>query len=66
MPRRYSSKELIRILQRDGWFEVRQCGSHKQFKHPRKPGTVTVPHPKSPLHPKTAASILAQAELREE
>lgn len=66
LPRRYSSKEMIRILLRAGWIEVRQHGSHIQFKHPEKPGTVTIPHPKNPLHPKTAASILRHAGLKEE
>ena len=33
-------------LTRDGWHEVNQIGSHKQFKHSTKKGRVTVPHPK--------------------
>jgi predicted RNA binding protein YcfA (HicA-like mRNA interferase family) len=36
-------KEIIKIIEKDGWFEVRQKGSHKQFKHPNKKGLVTVP-----------------------
>ncbi len=40
-----SSKEVIAELLRDGWFVVRQRGSHIQFKHPTKPGRVTVNHP---------------------
>ena len=38
MPKRYSSKELIRILEADGWFLVNVEGSHYQFKHPIKKG----------------------------
>jgi predicted RNA binding protein YcfA (HicA-like mRNA interferase family) len=34
-------RELIRILERDGWEFVVMQGSHQQFKHPRKPGRVT-------------------------
>jgi len=58
-----SSREMIRILQDDGWVEVDQDGSHKQFKHPTKTGKVTIPHPKKHLKPKTARSILKQAGL---
>src|SRR5260221_12995854 len=39
-------RNVIRELKRDGWFEVNQAGSHKQFKHPKKKGRVPVPHPK--------------------
>ena len=35
-------REMIRVLERDGWRQVRQRGSHRQFHHPTKPGTVTV------------------------
>ena len=34
--------ELLARLEADGWFQVRQKGSHRQFHHPTKPGTVTV------------------------
>lgn len=63
MPKRYTSKELIRLVERDGWHEVAQEGSHKQFKHPTKPGRVTIVHPDRSIHPKTAKSILRQAGL---
>ena len=39
------SRVVIQRLNADGWYEVRQTGSHKHFKHATKPGTVTVPHP---------------------
>jgi predicted RNA binding protein YcfA (HicA-like mRNA interferase family) len=35
-------RAIIDLLQRDGWQLVRQRGSHRQFRHPRKPGCVTV------------------------
>lgn len=55
------SREVIKKLQADGWFEVRQTGSHKQFRHPEKPGTVTVPHPKADLATGTLKSISKQS-----
>jgi predicted RNA binding protein YcfA (HicA-like mRNA interferase family) len=57
-------RDIIRRLVDDGWEKVRQRGSHRQFKHPVKSGTVTVAgKPGDELHPKTAASILKQAGL---
>lgn len=35
-------REMIRVLERDGWRQVRQLGSHRQFHHPTKSGTVTL------------------------
>ena len=35
-------KDIIRLIEDDGWIEVTQRGSHRQFKHPVKPGKVTV------------------------
>ncbi|HEY3516100.1 MAG TPA: type II toxin-antitoxin system HicA family toxin [Gammaproteobacteria bacterium] len=35
-------RELLRLLEQDGWYLVRTRGSHRQFRHPVKPGTVTV------------------------
>lgn len=54
MPKRYTSRELIRLIEEDGWYEVVQAGSHKQFKHRTKPGRVTIVHPDRDVHPKTA------------
>jgi predicted RNA binding protein YcfA (HicA-like mRNA interferase family) len=59
-------REILKMLQEDGWFEVKQAGSHKQFKHPNKQGKVTVPAGGSlndDLDPKTERSILKQAGL---
>lgn len=59
-----SSAELIKVLKADGWFKVAQAGSHVQFKHPAKPGRVTVPHPKRDLPIGTLKSIENQAGLK--
>ncbi|WP_420127685.1 type II toxin-antitoxin system HicA family toxin [Longimicrobium sp.] len=58
-------KEVISIITADGWYLARTRGSHRQFKHPTKRGTVTVPgKPSFNLAPKTVISILKQAGLR--
>lgn len=57
------SRQLIGHIVANGWYLVRIRGSHHHFKHPVKPGLVTVPHPKKDLLAKTAASILKQALL---
>lgn len=57
------SREIITRLKADGWFQVAQKGSHLQFKHPRKPGRVTVPHPKRDLPKGTVRSIERQSGL---
>ncbi|EGQ1604605.1 addiction module toxin, HicA family [Staphylococcus pseudintermedius] len=45
-----SSKEVIKKIERDGWYLVRVVGSHHHFKHPTRKGKVTVPHPKKIYH----------------
>jgi len=61
----YSSREVIQILEQDGWQLVRVSGSHHQFKHPVKPGKVTVPHPRNSLPIKTVKSIFKQAGIEQ-
>lgn len=39
---KYKTKEIIKIIEADGWFFVRQKGSHRQYKHKTKKGTVTI------------------------
>jgi predicted RNA binding protein YcfA (HicA-like mRNA interferase family) len=57
--------QVMGMIEADGWELVRTRGSHRQYKHPLKRGTVTIPGKRSDdLHPKTAASILEQAGLR--
>ena len=38
----YKVKEVIKLLEQDGWFLVNTVGDHRQFKHPTKKGRVTV------------------------
>ncbi|MBI3680835.1 MAG: type II toxin-antitoxin system HicA family toxin [Acidobacteria bacterium] len=58
------SREVIRALKRDGWYEVNQAGSHKQFKHPTKKGRTTVPHPHRDIPTGTLKSIEKQAGIK--
>ena len=57
--------ELIRLLEEDGWRLVRTKGSHRQFRNPSKPGTVTVAgKPSLDVPPGTLSSIMKQAGLK--
>jgi len=57
-------RDIIKLLEQDGCRQVAQKGSHRQFKHPTKPGRVTVAgKPTSSPPKKTLASILKQAGL---
>ena len=58
-----TSQEVINILKKNGWVLVRITGSHHIFKHPTKPGHVTVPHPRKDLTMKTLKSIERQSGL---
>ncbi|MBE3585451.1 MAG: type II toxin-antitoxin system HicA family toxin [Thermoanaerobacter sp.] len=51
------------MVQEAGWMLVRVSGGHHQFKHPTRPGLVTIPHPRESLPTKTIKSILKQAGL---
>lgn len=64
MVKSYTSKEIIKILKDDGWYEVRVDGSHHHFRHTKKPGTTTVPHPKKDFPIKTVKSIFMQAGIK--
>jgi predicted RNA binding protein YcfA (HicA-like mRNA interferase family) len=58
------SRKLIKLLKQDGWEHVRTTGDHWHFKHPVRPGLVTVTHPKKDIPPGTLSSILKQAGLK--
>lgn len=59
-------RDVIRRLTKDGWVQIAQKGSHRQFKHPIKPGKVTVPAKESYDLPEgTYRSILRQAGLED-
>jgi predicted RNA binding protein YcfA (HicA-like mRNA interferase family) len=58
-------KELLKMLEDDGWYLVRTRGSHRQYKHTGKPGTVTVAGKPSVEVPKgTLNAILKQSGLK--
>ena len=58
------SREMIKAIEEDGWYLVAVKGSHYQYKHPNKPGRVTIKHPDSDLPKGTINSILKQAGLK--
>lgn len=60
----YSSREVIEILKKDGWYEVNCEGDHHQFKHPTKKGRVTVPPPKKDIKLGTLKAIERQAGIK--
>ena len=59
------SSDLIRLLKKDGWYVYSQKGSHKKFKHSKKPGSVIVADHKGKEIPKgTLDAILKQAGMK--
>jgi len=61
----WKAKEIINHFESDGWYLLWQKGSHKQFRHPTKSGTVTIPYSgNEDVPPGTANSILKQAGLK--
>jgi predicted RNA binding protein YcfA (HicA-like mRNA interferase family) len=60
-------RDAIKLIERDGWYLVVTEGSHRQYKHPLKPGRVTIAgHSSHELAPGTLNSILKQAKLKEQ
>lgn len=58
-------RDILKVLAQDGWFLERTKGSHKQYRHPLKPGLVTIPgKPGDDLALGTLNSILKQAGLK--
>ena len=58
-------RDLLLLLRSDGWILVRTRGSHRQYKHPRKAGLVTLAgHPSDDLSLKAERSILRQANVQ--
>jgi len=58
------SSDIIAALETDGWYEVRVKGSHHHFKHPDKPGIVTVPHPRKDVPIGTVRAIEKQSGVK--
>lgn len=59
-----SSREVLRLLKADGWYQVSKKGSHVQMKHPTKSGRVTVVHPARDYAPGTLRSMEKQSGTR--
>ena len=58
-------RELLRLIEDDGWYLVVVRGSRRQYRHPDKPGRVTVAgHPNDDVAPGTLNSVLKQAQLK--
>jgi predicted RNA binding protein YcfA (HicA-like mRNA interferase family) len=58
-------RDVMKLVEADGWRIVKQKGSHRQYKHASKPGKVTVAgHPSAETATKTLRSILEQARLK--
>jgi predicted RNA binding protein YcfA (HicA-like mRNA interferase family) len=58
------SRKIIKMLEKNGWYEVGQSGSHIQFRHPTINGRVTVPHPKKDIPIGTLRSIERQSGIK--
>jgi len=58
------NRDIIAKIEANGWFKVAQKGSHVQFKHPTRPGRVTVPHPKKDVPIGTLRSIEKQSGVK--
>jgi len=60
-------RDIIKLIESDGWYLIATRGSHRQYKHRVKPGRVTIAgHDKDDLAAGTLNSILKQAALKEE
>jgi len=60
-------RDIIRMIEEEGWYLVETKGSHRQYKHPTIRGRVTIAgHPNDDLAPGTLNSILKQAKLKED
>ena len=58
-------RDAVKLIEHDGWYCIVIRGSHRQYKHPMKPGRVTIAgHPNDDLSPGTLNSILKQAQLK--
>ncbi len=58
-------RDVIKLVEEDGWYLVKMVGSHRQYKHLNKSGRVTIAvHPSDDIHPKTLASIFKQAQIQ--
>ena len=58
------SRGVIKMIEADGWYFIKAEGSHHHFKHPSKPGKVTVKHPSKDIPVGTLNNIKKQAGLK--
>ena len=57
-------RDVIKLIEEDGWYLVVTKGSHRQYKHPAKPGRVTIAgHLGDDLAPGTLSSVLKQSQV---
>ncbi|MDP3024658.1 MAG: type II toxin-antitoxin system HicA family toxin [candidate division Zixibacteria bacterium] len=60
-------RDIIKLIEKNGWYLIATKGSHRQYKHPTKVGRVTIAgHPNDDLAPGTLNSIFKQARMKEE
>ncbi len=59
------SRVLVKEIEAAGWRRVRVRGSHHVFRHPARPGTVVVPHPRKDLGPGLVRAVRRAAGLEE-
>jgi predicted RNA binding protein YcfA (HicA-like mRNA interferase family) len=58
-------RDVIKLIEKDGWFLIVTKGSHRQYKHPTKLGRVTISgHPGDDIAPGTLNSVLKQAQVK--
>jgi predicted RNA binding protein YcfA (HicA-like mRNA interferase family) len=58
-------RDVLKLIEEDGWYQIAQKGSHRQFKHPIESGRVTIAdHPSQEMDKGTFNSILKQAGLK--
>lgn len=50
-------RDIVKLIEEDGWYFVRTRGSHRHFKHPRKPGLVTSPVIQALTFPKARSTV---------
>lgn len=60
----YSSREVIKLLLKNGWYEVGCVGEHHQFKHPSIKGKATITHPRKDIPIQTLKSISRQTGIK--
>jgi predicted RNA binding protein YcfA (HicA-like mRNA interferase family) len=63
MGKNLTSRDVIKIIEKDGWYYHTTVGSHRHYKHPTKKGKVTVKYPAKSFPPKTIRNMEKQSGL---